>query len=58
MSFGKAYVANTDLPERFASGTPLNSLANVQDPSKIRDYFWLDQSPVGYTDLSVFEPRL
>jgi len=46
VAFGKLYIANPDLPERFASGAPLNE----PDPGT-----FYAPGPKGYTDYPVLE---
>lgn len=57
VSFGSLYIANPDLVERFASGRPLNSIMNVDDPSKLWTHYLYGAGPEGYTDVSIYEPK-
>jgi N-ethylmaleimide reductase len=57
VSFAKLYIANNDVPEKFASGATLNSVFNVPDQSKLWTEYYYGPLPLGYVDLSVYEPR-
>jgi 2,4-dienoyl-CoA reductase-like NADH-dependent reductase (Old Yellow Enzyme family) len=48
VAFGKLFIANPDLPRRFALGAPLNPW--------IADTFYSD-GPVGYTDYRALEEK-
>jgi hypothetical protein len=55
VSFGIPYVCNDNLVERFKTGAPLNSIEYC-DPTKLVRYYYVYEGPLGYLDLSVFEP--
>ena len=54
VSFALHYLTNSDLPEKFASGTPLNGLHNLKDMSKLWTHYFYGSTGEGYTDLSVY----
>ena len=49
MAFGKLFIANPDLPQRFALGAPLNT----PDPST-----FYGSGPRGYTDYPALDNNL
>ncbi|MDV3000916.1 MAG: N-ethylmaleimide reductase [Chroococcopsis gigantea SAG 12.99] len=46
IAFGRDYISNPDLPERFAHGWPLNPPAEMKD--------WYSFGPEGYTDFPAY----
>jgi 2,4-dienoyl-CoA reductase-like NADH-dependent reductase (Old Yellow Enzyme family) len=54
VSFGRLYVTNPDLVERFQQGLELRSMSNVKDPALLKEYLY-GLGPEGYVDVSVFE---
>ena len=48
IAFGRTFIANPDLPERFAKGAPLN-----KDEAKT----WYSQGPEGYVDYPTLEQK-
>jgi N-ethylmaleimide reductase len=48
ISFGRPFISNPDLVERFANGWPLNPPADKK--------IWYSFDPVGYTDFPRYEP--
>lgn len=57
VSFGALYIANSDLPEKFASEEDLNGVQYIKDPSKMWSHYFYGSGPEGYTDLSVYSPK-
>jgi len=55
ISFGWPYLANADLPEKFASGAPLYSTRYIKDKNEFMGLVYFG-GPRGYTDLSVYAP--
>ena len=55
-SFGRLYVCNDNLVERFKTGAPLNGLQHVKDQSKLFSVYFYGNGALGYTDLSVYSP--
>jgi N-ethylmaleimide reductase len=48
IAFGRPFISNPDLVERFANGWPLNPPARMKD--------WYSYTEEGYTDFPVYEP--
>lgn len=48
ISFGRPYISNPDLVERFANGWPLNPPADVS--------VWFSSEEAGYTDFPTYQP--
>jgi len=55
VSFGNLFLANADLVKKFETGKRLNDVRYVKDMSKMAEYLYMN-GPIGYTDLSVYEP--
>lgn len=51
-SFGKLYIANDDLVNKFITDAPLN-MVEYAEREKLISYFYGDNA-LGYTDLSVY----
>jgi N-ethylmaleimide reductase len=49
ISFGRPFISNPDLVQRFANGWPLNPPARMKD--------WYASSAEGYTDFPAYEPE-
>ncbi|CDW72532.1 fad fmn-binding family protein [Stylonychia lemnae] len=57
-SFGTSYVFNDQLVEKYKTGSTLNGAKYIEDKSKLfREYFY-GSTAVGYTDLTVYQPKL
>jgi N-ethylmaleimide reductase len=47
IAFGRPYITNPDLPERFKNGWPLNPAEDMS--------LWYTPGPEGYTDYASFK---
>lgn len=55
VSFGQLYVANDDLVHKFRNNQTPNKIQNA-DLKQLTTYLY-GEGPLGYTDLSVYEPK-
>lgn len=55
IGFGSNFITNPDLVERCRDNTPLRSIANVKDMSKLFTVYFYMGGAEGYTNLTPYE---